>query len=169
MTHYAAIPSPLGEIVLRVEDDALSGVFFSGQRYFPALPEAWRTARSRHRLLAQAEEELSAFFAGERPAFTLPLAPRGTPFQQRVWQALREIPYGEQVSYGAITRRLELAAGAARAVGGAIGRNPLSIVVPCHRVVGSQGKLTGYAGGLARKRALLALERGETLPQELAV
>nr|WP_262927262.1 methylated-DNA--[protein]-cysteine S-methyltransferase [Phytohalomonas tamaricis] len=165
--HYATINSPLGEIVIRVEDDALSGVFFTGQRYFPLLPKAWRTTGNDHRLLDQAAEELNAFFAGERLSFTLPLAARGTPFQQRVWQALQDISYGECASYGDITRRLGLAPGAARAVGGAIGRNPLSIIVPCHRVVGSQGKLTGYAGGLTRKQALLALEQGEALPPSL--
>ncbi len=101
---------------------------------------------------------LAAWFAGERTGFDLPLRPRGTPFQRDVWEALREIPYGETRSYGQIAARLR-APSAVRAVGAANGRNPLAIIVPCHRVIGASGALTGYAGGLERKRWLLAHER----------
>jgi methylated-DNA-[protein]-cysteine S-methyltransferase len=109
-------------------------------------------------VLAEARAQLSAYFAGERTTFDLPLAPVGTPFQQRVWGELRRIPYAETVSYGELANRLG-SPGASRAVGLANGRNPIAIVVPCHRVIGADGTLTGYAGGLERKRALLDLER----------
>lgn len=109
-------------------------------------------------VLVQAREQLEAYFAGERHEFDLPLAPRGTEFQQRVWQELQGISWGERSSYGALARRLGKTAAASRAVGLANGRNPIPIVIPCHRVVGADGKLVGYAGGLARKQTLLDLE-----------
>ena len=108
----------------------------------------------------EARAQLAEYFAGERAAFDLELDPAGTPWQRRVWAALRDIPHGETRSYGEIARALG-APGASRAVGHANGRNPISIVVPCHRVVGSDGRLTGYGGGMERKAALLALERRE--------
>lgn len=109
--------------------------------------------------LLQAAAQLAQYFAGERTGFDLPLAPRGTDFQQRVWGELRKIGYGETASYGDIAHRLGLTNAASRAVGAAIGRNPIPIVVPCHRVIGANGALTGYAGGIERKRVLLDLER----------
>lgn len=111
-------------------------------------------------LLHEAARQLREYFAGERAGFDLPLAPAGTPFQLRVWDELRRVRYGEVVSYGEIARRLGMTRQAARAVGLANGRNPVPVVIPCHRVVGADGRLTGYAGGTSRKRALLDLEQG---------
>jgi methylated-DNA-[protein]-cysteine S-methyltransferase len=107
----------------------------------------------------QAAAELREYLAGKRHAFDIRLAPQGTPFQRRVWRILRRIPYGETLSYGDVARRLDQP-GAARAVGAAARANPIAVIIPCHRVVGSDGRLTGYAGGLRRKAGLLALERG---------
>lgn len=148
------IPSPAGTLRLVASDAALVGVYFEAHRPAPSL-EA-RPVRA-HPILDRAGRELGEYFAGKRSRFTLPLEPRGTAFQRAVWGALMAIPFGERRSYA------ELAAAigrprAVRAVGAANGKNPLSIVVPCHRVVGSDGSLTGYAGGLAAKERLLALE-----------
>ncbi|MEB0090368.1 methylated-DNA--[protein]-cysteine S-methyltransferase [Pseudomonas sp. CCI1.2] len=149
--------SPLGDIALRVEDDALTGVFFVGQKYYPDLmflPDE----PSVPRVVILAREQLAEFFSGERRVFTLPLLMRGTPFQRLVWQQLSLIPYGEIVSYGTLAKNMGLGSGHSRAVGTANGRNPISIIVPCHRVIGGSGGLTGYAGGVDRKQALLSLE-----------
>lgn len=151
------LSSPLGDIVLRAEDDALTGVFFIGQKHYPELLQLTDEANV-PRIIAQAREQLQEFFSGERQVFDLPLRTRGTPFQEQVWQELARIPYGEVLSYGAMARKMGLSAGHSRAVGTANGRNPISIIVPCHRVVGASGDLTGYAGGVDRKQALLALE-----------
>lgn len=153
-TTYA---SPLGTMVLAATDAGLAGVWFDGQRHQPD-PSGWQHAPG-HPVLQQAQAQLAAYFAGERRSFDLPLDLRpGTAFQQNVWHALLSIPYGSTQSYGALSVAIGKPA-AVRAVGGAVGRNPLSIVVPCHRVVGAQGALTGYAGGLERKTALLQRER----------
>jgi methylated-DNA-[protein]-cysteine S-methyltransferase len=111
-------------------------------------------------LLQEAVQQLAEYFAGDRTEFELPLSPAGTPFQLRVWEELRRVPYGEVVSYGEVARRIGMSGQAARAVGLANGRNPVPVVIPCHRVVGADGRLTGYAGGTARKRVLLDLEQG---------
>ena len=142
-----------GELLLLGEEDGtLTGVFFAdGRRPSDA------GLRRADFPFARAREQLREFLAGERRAFDLTLRPAGTPFQHRVWAALAEIPYGTTATYGELARRLGTAP---RAVGLANGRNPLSIVVPCHRVVGARGTLTGYAGGLERKRTLLDLEAG---------
>ncbi|OHV08731.1 methylated-DNA--[protein]-cysteine S-methyltransferase [Kushneria phosphatilytica] len=165
MMHYACMESPLGEMVLRADaHDQLTGVFFVGQRHFPTLTQSpVSISASRSPVLRRAAEQLTAFFNGERRAFDLPLAPPGTAFQQRVWEALRAIPPGTVTAYGLLAEQLSLSPGHARAVGGAVGRNPLSVIVPCHRVLAGSGKLGGYAGGLERKRALLTLE-GVELP-----
>ena len=113
-------------------------------------------------VLAQAAAQLAEYFAGQRQSFTIPLAPRGTPFQQEVWRALCAIPYGQTRSYGQLAAALGRPS-AARAVGGACRRNPIWLMIPCHRVVGASGSLTGYAGGLERKKALLALEQGQAV------
>jgi methylated-DNA-[protein]-cysteine S-methyltransferase len=170
MKQCMSIPSPLGDILLRAEDDALTGVYFVGQKYFPgadaALPEPALPVRAR--VLYQAREQLGEYFAGERLVFALRLRMMGNAFQRDVWEQLVRIPYGETASYGDIARRLGLPLSASRAVGAANGRNPLSIVVPCHRVISSTGDLTGYAGGLHRKQALLTLEKPMSkAPQQL--
>jgi len=155
------VASPLGPIVIAATDKGLAGLWFAeNQRYLPLEltgPAAWPEDAS-HPVLQQASQQLGDYFAGERSHFDLPLDLRcGTAFQQSVWQALVAIPHGEITSYGEISRRIGHPA-AVRAVGGAIGRNPVSIIVPCHRVTGRSGALTGYAGGLDRKTALLRLE-----------
>jgi methylated-DNA-[protein]-cysteine S-methyltransferase len=167
MKQCMSMSSPLGDILLRAEDDALTGVFFVGQKYFPAADAALATLMP-SRVLLQAREQLGEYFAGERQQFTLPLRMLGSPFQRDVWEQLVKIPYGETASYGSIARRLGLPLSASRAVGAANGRNPISIVVPCHRVISGAGDLTGYAGGLHRKEALLTLERPMSkAPQQL--
>ncbi|MEM5371401.1 methylated-DNA--[protein]-cysteine S-methyltransferase [Paraburkholderia azotifigens] len=166
MKQCMSMPSPLGDILLRAEDDALTGVYFVGQKYFPAADAL--AANGESRVLHQAREQLEEYFAGERFQFALPLRMPGSAFQRDVWEQLVQIPYGETASYGGIAQRLGLPLSASRAVGAANGRNPISIVVPCHRVISSAGDLTGYAGGLHRKEALLKLERPMSkAPQQL--
>jgi len=151
--------SPLGDLILACSDRGLCGVWFEGQRHFPsdALVQSWQQA-SDHPTLLETATQLQAYFAGRRTVFDLPLdLSRGTPFQQAVWHALLAIPAGVHQSYGQLALELSNPQ-AVRAVGAAVGRNPVSIIVPCHRVLGSTGQLTGYAGGLERKRALLLLE-----------
>jgi len=157
MTPGYRISSPLGDIVLRVEDDFLTGLFFVGQKYCPPL-SAMPVQRGAPLLVMHARRQITEFFAGERQVFTLPVRFRGTPFQRQVWGALAAIPYGSVMSYRDVATRVGLGAEHARAVGSAVGRNPVSVIVPCHRVVSTSGDLTGYAGGLDRKAALLALE-----------
>jgi methylated-DNA-[protein]-cysteine S-methyltransferase len=148
--------SPLGTMIVAATDAGLAGLWFEGQRHLPD-SSAWPQA-PRHPLLLEAVAQLRDYFAGRRTQFALPLDLQGgTPFQQSVWQALLAIPAGGTASYGDISQQVGRPA-AVRAVGAAVGRNPLSIVVPCHRVLGSDGSLTGYAGGLERKSALLELE-----------
>ncbi len=152
----ARYQSPLGTMILAASDAGLAGAWFEGQRHLPEC-SGWAVV-PRHPLLLEAMAQLDDYFAGRRAAFDLALdVAAGTPFQQSVWQALRSIPRGTTISYRTLGERAGCPA-AVRAVGAAVGRNPLSIVVPCHRVVGSDGSLTGYAGGLERKRALLQLE-----------
>ena len=147
--------SPLGEIVLAADGDALVGLWFSGQAHFGAgLQEAEAGDCA---ALREAKAWLDDYFAGKVPARAPKLAPRGTEFQRKVWAALLEIPRGETATYGELAKTL---GSHARAVGGAVGRNPISILIPCHRVVGADGSLTGYAGGTDRKAALLQLENG---------
>lgn len=150
--------SPIGALLLAGHETALCGVWFSDQRGIPA----WATAAeedAKHPVLQSASAQLQEYFDSRRRHFELSLdCSFGTPFQQSVWQALLSIPYGATVSYGAIARMVGRPT-SVRAVGGAVGLNPLGIVIPCHRVVGSQGALTGYTGGIERKVALLRLER----------
>jgi methylated-DNA-[protein]-cysteine S-methyltransferase len=155
---YSTLTTPIGELVLTADDDgALTAVHLPNGH-----PETAGWERDDEHL-ADARRQLTEYFAGERKAFDLPLRPAGTPFQLRVWEALLQIPYGETASYGEIARELGEPGHdhrLARAVGAANGRNPIAIVVPCHRVIGSDGSLTGYGGGLECKRALLDLEVG---------
>lgn len=149
--------SPIGELLLVTHDRALCGLWFSDQAGIPAWAEQ-APPQPEHPLLTQAVAQLQAYFAGQRPTFDLPLDTSfGTEFQRAVWAALAQIPHGQTVSYGHIARTIGRPQ-AVRAVGGAVGRNPLGIVLPCHRVLGAGGALTGYTGGLARKVALLRLE-----------
>ena len=154
-TAQTTIKTPLGKLLLARTAMGLAGVWFEGQQHHPTPLTAVR--RPDDALLRRAADQLHAYFAGETRAFDVPLDLHGTPFQRRVWQALLAIPGGETRSYGEIAQALGAAA-AVRAVGSAVGRNPVSVIVPCHRVVGSDGSLTGYAGGVERKRALLKLE-----------
>ena len=168
-TYYnAACPSPLGTLTLQSDGAALTGLWLEGQRYFGGARFAagqeiiWLDSPARQPVLAQTEAWLNRYFAGEAPGPTLPLAPRGTPFQKAVWLLLGKIPYGETTSYSALAAAMEQQTGrrvSARPVGGAVGRNPISILMPCHRVVGKDGRLTGYAGGLERKSWLLQWEQ----------
>jgi methylated-DNA-[protein]-cysteine S-methyltransferase len=162
MIDYRWVESPLGLLLLTYEGRSLTGLYLKGQKHFPQqnLSQAthWREAEASNPDLNQAEAQLAEYFAGQRQRFDLPLAPLGTAFQKRVWQLLQQIPFGETRSYGELAKMLGQPT-ASRAVGAANGRNPISIVVPCHRVIGLSGKLTGYAGGLNRKEWLLAHER----------
>jgi methylated-DNA-[protein]-cysteine S-methyltransferase len=155
-------PSPLGHILYRAENEALTGLFFVGQKHFPAgVPEsALSETAPVSRAIAAAREQVAEYFAGTRTTFSVALRLDGTEFQQRVWELLRQIPFGDAWTYGDLARRLGLPPGASRAVGGANGRNPVAIIVPCHRVIGVDGELTGYAGGVERKQHLLTLEGG---------
>lgn len=161
MDHIAHYPSPLGDITLAGTGEVLTGLWFDGQKYFGAALSEMRTDKTLP-VLEQTKRWLDCYFSGREPDFMPPLAPRGTPFQQEVWAILRRIPYGRTVTYGAIAGQIAAGRGlsfmSARAVGGAVGRNPISILIPCHRVLGSAGSLTGYAGGTERKAALLRLE-----------
>ncbi len=155
-TYFTEFSSPVGLLQLRGTGPALTGVFMETHRHEPVrTPDAVRDAAPFRAARGQLEE----FFAGERREFSLALAPAGTPFQLAVWQSLRAIPYGTTITYGELARRIGNLR-AVRAVGLANGRNPLSIIVPCHRVIGANGTLTGYGGGVERKRFLLALECG---------
>ncbi|WP_030163356.1 methylated-DNA--[protein]-cysteine S-methyltransferase [Spirillospora albida] len=161
-TTHVVLESPVGPLTVVVTDGALSGLYMEMQRHRP-LEERFgvRVDNPDAEPFAAIAAQLKAYFAGELTTFDLPLKLNGTPFQRRVWEALRSIPYGETVSYGELAKELG-SPGASRAVGLANGRNPVGIVVPCHRVVGSGGGLTGYGGGLERKRYLLDFERGNT-------
>jgi methylated-DNA-[protein]-cysteine S-methyltransferase len=160
---WSAEPSPVGELLLTAGAGHLSGVYF---RPHKQSHRQWEECRSTgvedgdEPVLAATRQQLAEYFDGARTAFHLPLRPAGTDFQARVWSQLAAIPYGETRSYGDVAARLGLPPGASRAVGLANGANPISIIVPCHRVIGAAGALTGYGGGLERKRFLLDLERG---------
>lgn len=156
------IASPLGVLTLASDGEALTGLWLEGQRFFArTLPTA--VSEKTLPIFEQTERWLALYFAGREPDFLPPIRLTGTPFQLRVWELLRTIPYGTTVTYGELAGRLFAHTGlpraSARAIGAAVARNPVSILVPCHRVVGANGALTGYAGGLERKRFLLELER----------
>jgi methylated-DNA-[protein]-cysteine S-methyltransferase len=153
------IDSPYGPLTLVADDGVLCGVYMQHQRHRPA-EDTFGTRDERP--FAEAEAQLEAYFAGELTEFTLPLRLHGTPFQRRVWEHLRTIPYGETRTYGQLATALGNPK-ASRAVGLANGKNPIGIIVPCHRVVGTDGSLTGYGGGLERKKRLLDFESGTAL------
>ncbi len=155
-TFWTTHTSPIGELLLTSNGQALTGLHMEESTHPPRRDPAWiRDDIPFH----AARTQLDDYFANRRRRFDLPLAPAGTPFQRKVWEALLEIPFGSTASYGEIARRVG-APRAVRAVGGANGRNPIAIVIPCHRVIGGDGSLTGFGGGLERKRFLLELEGG---------
>ncbi len=151
---YAIVPTPIGRLLVVANARGLVRIAFDGTWSYAELGADWRRGAA---VIEEAQAQLDGYFAGKRRDFTLALAPAGTPFQQRVWEALTKIPYGSVASYSEIAKRIG-APDAVRAVGAANGRNPLPIVVPCHRVIGADGSLTGFGGGLPLKRRLLALE-----------
>jgi methylated-DNA-[protein]-cysteine S-methyltransferase len=160
MIFTCSLDTPLGVMTAAAEDEAVTGLWFAGQKYYPD-PAGW-ILKPDYPVLDALRVWLAAYFAGARVQSDIPLSPRGTPFQKKVWELLPNIPYGEVSTYGGIAQELVRQCGlsfaSARAVGGAVGHNPISILIPCHRVVGFGGNLTGYAGGLERKKALLRLE-----------
>jgi methylated-DNA-[protein]-cysteine S-methyltransferase len=158
---YAVIDSPLGPLTLVAADTGeLAGLYMEQHRHRPPLETFGLRDDS---ILPAVQQQLKEYFAGDRTTFDVPLKLSGTPFQQRVWEALKDIPYGEITTYGQLAATLGLVPGASRAVGLANGKNPVSIIVPCHRVIGSTGSLTGYGGGLDRKQRLLDHERADVL------
>ena len=154
---FTTIDSPVGALRLVADEAGLRRLEFREGRSFEPPPDEWQEDA---RALAPAARQLQEYFAGRRKVFDLDLAPEGTAFQRQVWERLCEIPYGETISYGTLARRVGNA-NASRAVGLANGRNPIAIIIPCHRVIGSNGTLTGYGGGLPIKQKLLELERGQ--------
>ena len=159
--HYE---SPLGGILLAADETGLTGLWFDGEKYYADNLAAEHEARDTQALGA-AKRWLDVYFAGKEPDFLPPLHPIGSAFRQEVWQLLLEIPYGQTTTYGALARRLAERLGlrhmSAQAVGGAVGHNEISILIPCHRVVGTSGSLTGYAGGIDKKLSLLRLEQAD--------
>ncbi len=152
LTHYA---SPLGPILLAADETGLTGLWFEGQKYFPSFLGVDYQEKETP-ILTETARWLDVYFSGKDPDILPPLHPQGSPFRQTVWDILLTIPRGQTMTYGEIARRLGVHS--AQAVGGAVGHNPISILIPCHRVVGSDGSLTGYAGGVERKARLLQLE-----------
>lgn len=159
MDYIAHYTSPLGGITLASDGQALTGLWFDGQKYFGASLSGERQERGLP-VFDRAAEWLDLYFSGRAPEFTPPLALRTTPFRRAVWELLLAVPYGQTTTYGQLAAQIAQKRGgmSAQAVGGAVGHNPISLVIPCHRVLGADGGLTGYAGGLEKKRRLLALE-----------
>jgi methylated-DNA-[protein]-cysteine S-methyltransferase len=155
--YYTTMASPIGELLLVGDGESLCGLYMQEGRRPKRIAAEWRESAAP---FAHVKTQLEEYFAGERTTFDIPLVPEGAPFEREVWHALEGIPFGETVSYGEIARRVGQP-GAARAVGTANGRNPIAVIVPCHRVIGADGSLTGFGGGLERKRLLLELERGQ--------
>lgn len=152
------LSSPLGEVILCAHDGAIVGLWFAGQKYeLRGVDESLDEREGDREVFLQCEMWLDAYFSGKTPEINFPLCPQGTKFQKKVWRELERIPYGETATYGAIANIIDCKS--ARAVGAAVGKNPISILIPCHRVLGANAALTGYAGGLERKKCLLALEK----------
>ena len=172
MGFYTQYASPLGQLTLRSDGTALTGLWMEGQKYFSGIESAWQR-RDDLSVFAAVRQWLDDYFAGAQPDISvLPLFLQGTAFQQEVWQLLLQIPYGATITYGALAAQLAQCRGVARfsaqAVGSAVGKNPISILVPCHRVVGSDGALTGYAGGISRKKWLLCHEGNEITNEKVS-
>ena len=161
MIYTCPIHTPLGTMTAAAEDGALTGLWFTGQKYYPTLTARW-IRKPDHPVFASLRNYLGSYFSGIAATPDIPLDPQGSPFQKTVWRLLSSIPRGQVATYGQIAghiaRSRSMASMSAQAVGGAVGHNPISILIPCHRVVGSKGSLTGYAGGLEKKAALLRIE-----------
>jgi methylated-DNA-[protein]-cysteine S-methyltransferase len=158
---YTRMDSPIGELLLLGDGEALHGLYMQEGRKPIGIAPSWELSPA---AFARVSEQLTEYFAGQRTSFDVPLVMDGAPFKRRVWRALQDIPYAETISYGELARRIGQPS-AARAVGLANGCNPISVIVPCHRVIGANGSLTGYGGGLERKRLLLDLEASATASQ----
>ena len=168
-TRHAVVTTPMGDITLVASGDALIGVYFPKHWTKPnARAFGLKVEAASDRLLAEAERQLSEYLLGARTAFDLPTQTRGDAFQEQIWSLIREIPYGRTATYGELAEKYGDRT-LARDVGKAVGSNPLAVIVPCHRVVGKDGKLVGYAGGLDRKRALLDLEGARNDPRQLTL
>ncbi len=161
MNYYQIYESPVGELLLQSDGESLTGLDFSGGRYAPA-KEHLQAVEKEIPVLKQTKQWLDLYFAGRNPDFCPPVNPRGTEFRKEVWKLLLEIPYGETVTYGSLAKKMAEKLGkakmSAQAIGGAVGHNPIGIIIPCHRVVGTDGNLTGYGGGMDRKIFLLNCE-----------
>jgi methylated-DNA-[protein]-cysteine S-methyltransferase len=157
MIQYIIYHSPIGQITISTDGTSISSVHIEGDRYFTHIPDEWKQNQDEP-LLQRVQVELDKYFAGLLTEFTIPITPQGTEFQQLVWRALREIPIGTTISYGDLAKRIGRPH-AVRAVGTAIGRNPICIIIPCHRVLASNGSLGGYVAGVERKQYLLHLEK----------
>ena len=164
MIYTCKYKSPLGEILLAADEIGLTGLWFEGQKYFAnTLPDERISQETE--ILIEAKKWLDIYFSGKEPKFIPPLHPTGSEFRQAVWQLLLQIPYGQTITYGEIARRMaevkKVPLMSAQAVGGAVGHNEISIIIPCHRVVGTNGSLTGYGGGIDKKISLLNLEHAD--------
>ena len=161
MIYQCTLDTPLGAATASATDNALTGFWFIGQKYYPANAQHW-IEKPDYPVFAALRVWLDAYFAGENPALDLPLKPKGTDFQEAVWKILLQIPHGKLSTYGDIAKQMAAQRGlssmSSQAVGGAVGHNPISVLIPCHRVIGSTGSLTGYAGGIDKKIALMHLE-----------
>ncbi len=161
MIRTCTIDTPLGPMTAAALDGKLIGLWFVGQKHYPAAAQSWEP-QPEYPVLADLRAWIEGYFAGKGGRPELPLEPQGTPFQKAVWKILLQVPPGETITYGEIAEQLaaqrRVLSMSAQAVGGAVGRNPISILIPCHRVIGADGALTGYAGGIEKKRALLQLE-----------
>lgn len=159
MDYIMKYPSPVGELTIASDGENIVGLWLEGQKYFAVTLNGEVTEKELP-VFDEARRWLDIYFSGREPQFMLPLAPRGSEFRRTVWAQLLKIPYGETATYGDIAKRLG-GKSSARAVGGAVGHNPISIIIPCHRVVGANGSLTGYAGGVDKKKQLLRLEKAK--------
>ena len=162
MIYTCTIETPLGLLLAAVEEDALIGLWFTSQKHYPKNMETW-TSKSDHLLFNELKNWIVKYFKGEESEMKFPMKPKGTDFQEIVWKFLLEIPFGQTTTYGTIAKKvaaaMERETMSAQAVGGAVGRNPISILIPCHRVIGADKKLTGYDGGLDKKEILLNIEK----------
>lgn len=154
---YTNLTSPLGEVTVTAENGALTGFWFVGQKYYPEITDLW-IKKPENKVFTELDKWLTRYFDGENTPFPLRVEPKGTAFQKAVWHELSLIPYGSVTTYGKIALKSGGSKGYSQAVGTAVGHNPISVIIPCHRVVGTGGELTGYAGGFERKKALLKLE-----------